>query len=139
VISILDVSEEQARKVQEEQHIDNQTRNQWTLLNSEVCEYFGEYQDTDPGLRVACSAKQLSLVQNQMESSEKLVAALKNLEKDYKKCESKPSCAEKMDKSQKNNADKIRSFIFRYTQLDDAPWSHALPHKEPAVQSSFGN
>lgn len=88
----------------------NQEKSRKELLSSEVCEFFGEYQETDADLKKACMAQNEQLA----ETGEKILSTLKSLDKDYKACEEKDSCKSKMNLSQMDNIIKIRGFISKF-------------------------
>lgn len=67
-------------------------------LNTEVCEYLGDYQDTDKNLKSACGKPDFKA------SAETILEIVSSLDSDFKKCENHQSCFSKLDQAQKDNA-----------------------------------
>ena len=78
-------SDSKASAAKTEEH-KSSTSEQLSKLNNEVCEYLGDYQDQDSDLKSACSKKQSA------DSAEKIFKTINNLDSEFKKCESQPSC-----------------------------------------------
>ena len=81
-----------------------------TELHSRVCNFFGEYQESDKDLQTACKLPATN------ETSKSILSSLRSLQADYQRCEKKESCRQKMDTAQLDNLKHIKEFIAEFPQ-----------------------